>query len=96
MFKGLKALVAGVIAGTALGVLFSPKKGTEIRKDLQKEIKGGGSGFHTVKGTLMGMGAEVKDVVGDTEAYKKGSSSVKKYAKEAKKQAKDLIKKKIK
>ena len=37
MFKGLKALLAGILAGTALGVLFAPKKGDEIRKNIKKE-----------------------------------------------------------
>ncbi len=59
MFKSLKGLLAGLIAGTAVGMLFSPKKGSEIRKDFQKEFKGGGVGLNTAKHTLTHMGKDI-------------------------------------
>ena len=40
MFRLIKSLLAGLVAGTALGVLFSPDKGAKIRKDLKKELDG--------------------------------------------------------
>ena len=37
---GLGALLAGVGIGAGLGMLFSPKSGEEMRKDLKKKIDG--------------------------------------------------------
>jgi len=65
MFRALKALLAGLLAGTALGVLFSPKKGDEIRKDFKRELGEGGSGLKTVKSTLKGLGHEVGESAHD-------------------------------
>jgi gas vesicle protein len=61
MFKTLKGIVAGLIAGTAVGLLFSPKKGSDIRKDFKKEIKEGGVGLNTAKDTLTHMGKDIGD-----------------------------------
>lgn len=86
MLKGLKGLLAGIVAGTALGILFSPKKGDEIRKNLKKEIEKGGSGLSTLKETLSGMGKDMsetyKDIhadVSQTDAYKKGKAKFGEY-----------------
>lgn len=81
MFRALKALLAGILAGTALGVLFSPKKGDEIRKDFKKELGRGGTGLKTVKETLKGMGHEM----GESETCKKGAAKLKEAAGKAKK-----------
>lgn len=91
MFRALKSLLAGIVAGTALGVLFSPKKGTEIRREIKKELKSGGSGLHAVKSTLTEMGKDVKDTVSETQTYKKGAAKAKKYAGKAKREATKLI-----
>ncbi len=95
MFRALKSLIAGVVAGTALGVLFSPKKGTEIRKEIKKEIKSGGTGLNAVKGTLTEMGKDVKETVGESQTYKKGVAKAKVYANEAKKSAEKYIDKNL-
>lgn len=98
MFRALKSLIAGVIAGTALGVLFSPKKGTDLRNEFKKEIKSGGTGLGTVKSTLTHMGRDVKDTVSESQTYKKTLDKAEKYLDEnltsrQKKQAKRVIKK---
>ena len=36
--KGLGKFVAGAAVGAGLGILFAPKKGTEIRKELKEKI----------------------------------------------------------
>ncbi len=98
MFKGLKALLAGVLAGTALGILFAPKKGDEIRKNIKKEVKGGGTGFSTIKDTIVEMGHDIGDFSKGTygelnkhESFRKGVKTVKGYAAKAKKEAKNII-----
>ncbi len=85
MFKGLKALITGIAAGTALGVLFSPKKGEDIRKNFKKEVNDGGTGFSTAKDTLKGLGKDLKDTCEDcweeiekSDEYKKGKTKLKK------------------
>lgn len=92
MFKGLKGLLAGIVAGTALGILFSPKKGEEIRKGLKKEIKDGGTGLNTLKATVSEMGQDISETAKDTYSevkkspqYKKGRLQAKKAHKAVKK-----------
>ena len=81
MWRTIKALFAGLIAGTALGVLFSPKKGKEIRKNISDEIDKGGTGLKSIKDTLFGVGHEISE----TDTYKQASSEAKKAGKKAKK-----------
>ncbi len=52
-------LFFGVIMGTILGVLFAPRKGKELRKDLKEEVKRGGLGTATLKKNLLEMGKEM-------------------------------------
>lgn len=84
MFRGLKALFAGLIAGTALGILFSPEKGDVIRKKIKSERDEGGTGLKTVSDTLGKMGQEVGESaqatygeIQKTETYQKGAARVK-------------------
>ena len=56
MFRGLKSLITGVVAGTALGMLFAPKKGEELRKNFKTEIDKGGIKFETLKEAASKMG----------------------------------------
>lgn len=88
MFKALKALIVGILAGTALGVLFSPKKGDEIRKNIKKEVKHGGTGLVAIVHTLSDMGKEIGEStketyeeVSRTEAYKKAKAKTGKFVK---------------
>lgn len=101
MFKGLKALLAGLLAGTALGILFSPKKGEDIRKNFKKEINSGGTGLNTLKDTVVGLGKEIGDSakdtfeeVSETETYKQGVKKAQDYSGMAKEQLNKMIKEK--
>ena len=85
MLKGIKSLIAGIAAGTALGMLFAPKKGEETRKNIQSEVKEGGTGLHTVKKTLLAMGQdfgetckEAYDEVNEKESVQKARKGAKK------------------
>lgn len=91
MFKTLKGLLAGIIAGTAVGVLFSPKKGSDIRKEFKKEIKGGGVGLSTAKETLTHMGKDIGDTC--KEGYENIPEDKKKEAVKAFKKAEGKAKK---
>lgn len=84
MFKGIRTLVAGILAGATLGILFSPKKGEEIRKKIKEEMDDGGSGINAVKNTavefsknLGGTISETYDEISESEAFKNGSKKVK-------------------
>lgn len=104
MLKGLKSLVAGVLAGTALGVLFSPKKGDEIRSKLKKDFKGGGTGLGVIKDTMTEMGKDIGETAKHAydqisenpkvkRAIKKGVSKAKSEFNKAKKAVKGQVKK---
>lgn len=87
MFRGLKALFAGLLAGVGLGVLFSPKKGKDIRKDIKDEVDDGGTGLGTVKDTIVDMGKEIGgtckecyEEVTESEEYQEGKEKLKNIA----------------
>ncbi|MBI2634325.1 YtxH domain-containing protein [Candidatus Peregrinibacteria bacterium] len=90
MFKGLKGLIAGVIAGTALGVLFSPDKGDKIREKFKKERKDGGTGLKTVSDTLGKIGKEIGESAHDTYKKVQKTDFYKENAAKAKEAAKNL------
>lgn len=102
MFKGLKALIAGALAGTAVGILFAPKKGKQIRDSIKDELSTGGTGLSSVKDTLVEMGKEIGGTckecyseIAQSEEYKEGKEKLKKYASQAKEEAKKAYKKNV-
>lgn len=102
MFKGLKALLAGVIAGVGLGVLFSPKKGKDVRNSIKSEVDEGGTGLEAIKETVVDMGKDIGETckecyeeISDSDEYKEGTGKLKKYAKNAKKEATKAYKKHV-
>ena len=52
-------LIFGVIMGTLLGVLFAPRKGKELRKQLKDEVAHGGMGTETIKKNFKEMGQDM-------------------------------------
>lgn len=48
----LKSLLFGLLTGAGLGILFAPKKGKDLRQNIIKERKEGGTGLEEL-GTAM-------------------------------------------
>lgn len=61
MKKGPLGWLIGIVTGTLVGILFAPKKGEELRKNLKKERQKGGVGLDTLKGAYKGLGKEIAD-----------------------------------
>lgn len=91
MSKRLKTLICGVVAGTALGILLSPKKGKDIRKSLKKEFDEGGFGLKTVRQTFSAMGREISGTAKETYEEVKKSPQYK----EGKRKARSTVKKAV-
>lgn len=77
----------GLLAGTALGILFAPKKGKVMREKIKKELEEGGYGIEAVKEGFIGMGKEVVDTA--KEAYE--SDEVQEHLGRAKNMAEDYM-----
>lgn len=85
-------LLVGMILGTALGVAFAPKKGSELRQELTADLKKGGMGKKVFKETALTMGKDIastaKEVYADPKVQKqlaKGKAEAKKLLEAAKK-----------
>lgn len=87
--KRLRSLLAGLALGGLLGLLFAPKKGSEFREDLKKDIASGNYGLNAFKDEFMAMG---KDVGGFTSEVAK-HKEVQEYLMKGKSAAKDVQKK---
>lgn len=70
-----KGLIAGLLAGAAAGLLFAPKKGKELRKDIDKELKKrkfyDSKFYRFFKETVQEIKEEGKEVIEDMEDFAK-------------------------
>jgi len=80
-------LFFGIIMGTLLGVLFAPRKGKELRKQLSDEIGDGGIGAKTLKKNFMEMGKDMTSTA--EEVYMK--PEIQKKVQETKKKVQESI-----
>ncbi len=89
--KKFKSFLAGSIIfgaiGTAIGVLFAPRKGKELRKKLQEEHRKGGDVKQVLKSDLKIMANELKQ----TAKELKNSNAFKNMADKGHKKAKDML-----
>ena len=93
--KGLGKLFAGVAIGSALGVLFAPKKGKDTRADLKNKLddmlaKVKDMDATEVKETIENKIAEIKEELEDLDKEKVMAIASKK-AKQIQKKAEELV-----
>ena len=96
MGKHRSGLWLGLIAGTALGILFAPKKGKELREEIKRERDEGGYGLDSIKDGFLDMGREVVDSarnVYESEEVQEGLSRAKDTAMEMAEEGKKRVKK---
>lgn len=86
MKKGPLGWLFGIITGTLVGVLFAPKKGEEMRKNIKKEREKGGVGVDSLKKAYQGLGKEIAASAKGT--YQ--SPEVQKVVRKAKKSLKEV------
>ena len=93
--KGYGKFVLGAAIGAGLGLLFAPKKGSELRKDLKVKLddlveKAKDIDVQEVKEEFNKKVQEIKDELADMDK-EKAISIVKKKGAEAKKKAEELV-----
>lgn len=84
--KRLKSLLAGVALGGIIGLLFAPKKGSDLRDNLKKDIEDGNYGINAIKDAFIGMG---KDMSGFTKEISK-QEDIQEYITKGKETASDV------
>lgn len=58
--KRLKSLLTGLALGGLIGILFAPKKGSDLRENLKRDIEEGNYGVNALKDAFVGMGKDMK------------------------------------
>jgi len=94
-----KSLLAGLVAGAALGIFFAPKKGKEVRDNLKDDVKAGNTGLSVLKKTILEMGKEMGEYCKENlpeEKIEEKIKDTKKVLKKTKKDAEKKIKKTVK
>ena len=94
MGKSKLGLVLGLLAGTAVGVLFAPRKGKELRQKIRNEIKEGGFGQKTLSHDIKVMGEDIAGTAKEVYESEKVKEGIKSGVEIAKKKS-NSVKKRI-
>ncbi|MFA4891348.1 MAG: hypothetical protein WC604_03275 [Candidatus Gracilibacteria bacterium] len=84
--KRLKSLLAGLALGGLIGMLFAPKKGSELRESIKKDIDDGNYGLNAFKDAFTGMGKDMGGFVSNVAQHEE----VKEYLLKGKRAAQDV------
>jgi gas vesicle protein len=82
----LKGILTGLALGGVVGMLFAPKKGSELRNSIKKDIDEGNHGVNAFKEAFAGMGKDVGGFVNEASQH----DDVKEYLLKGKKAAQDV------
>ena len=83
IFKGL---LTGIAVGGLVGMLFAPKKGSELRDSIKQDIDGGNYGLNAFKDAFIGMGKDAGDFASQVAKH----DDVKEYLVKGKKAKQDV------
>ena len=84
--KKLKGLLTGLALGGLVGMLFAPKKGSDLRSSIKKDIDDGNYGLNAFKNAFAGMGKDMSNFVGEVGKHE----DVKEYLTKGKRAAQDV------
>jgi gas vesicle protein len=84
--KKLKGLLTGLALGGLVGMLFAPKKGSDLRSSIKQDIDGGNYGLNAFKNAFTGMGKDMGDFAGEVSKHE----DVKEYLTKGKRAAQDV------
>lgn len=83
MFNRKNFLLFGIVVGTAVGVAFAPRRGSDLRKELMDEFKKGGMGEKVLRETAVAMGKDIAHTAVDIYNSPKVQTKIEKGKKEA-------------
>ena len=84
--KRIKGLLTGLALGGLVGMLFAPKKGSELRDSIKKDIDGGNYGLNAFKDAFVTMGKDMGNFTSEVTKHE----DVQEYLVKGKRAAQDV------